>query len=287
MKRPRASARAEALAAVEQVNVELEARIRARTADLQEALNELEAFSYSVSHDLRSPLRTIDGFVQAFIKDFGPEVSPTGRDYLDRIRAATQRMGLLIDGLLRLSRVTRHEMRRDTVDLSALARSIIGDLRKRDPDRAVSVAIADGLVARGDEQLLRVALENLLENAWKFTLRRSNGWIELRRTTIDGETVYVVRDNGAGFDMEYADKLFIPFERLHGRNEFEGTGIGLATVQRIVRRHGGRIWGEGEPERGASFFFTLGDTTKSAVGGTNDDRIAKPAGPEAHLVGRG
>jgi PAS domain S-box-containing protein len=231
--------------------------VRERSAQLQAANDELEAFSYSVSHDLRAPLRAIDGFSQAFLEDYGERVDETGKDYLRRVRAATQRMGTLIDDLLDLSRVTRAEMRRETIDLSALANSVVADLSRIQPSRQVEFVIADGLKVEGDSRLLRLVLENLLGNAWKFTARRSHARIEFHSVERDGQTAYCVRDNGAGFDPGYAQRLFGAFQRLHTVAEFPGTGIGLATVQRIVHRHGGRVWAEGEPEAGASFYFTL------------------------------
>jgi signal transduction histidine kinase len=267
----RERARAEALAVAEaerrQLNAELEARVAERTSELQLALQELEAFSYSVSHDLRSPLRTIDGFVQAFLEDYGDRIDPVGQDYLQRTRAASQRMGLLIDGLLQLSRVTRSEMNREVVDLSAVARGVADELQRTQPGRHVTFTIQDGLTAAGDDQLLRVVLENLLGNAWKFTAKQSDARVEFEALKGEQDKVYVVRDNGAGFDMAYAGKLFGPFQRLHGRDEFDGTGIGLATVQRIVRRHGGQIWGEGVVDRGAVFYFTLGPASATIKGG--------------------
>jgi signal transduction histidine kinase len=271
----RERARAESLALAEaerrRINAELEARVAQRTAELQQALHELEAFSYSVSHDLRAPLRTIDGFVQAFLEDYGGQLDEVGQDYLNRTRAASQRMSQLIDGLLRLSRVTRSEMVRERVNLSSLARGIVTDLERAQPERHVEFTIQDGLIVEGDEQLLRVALENLLGNAWKFTSKHPSPRIEFSAVEWDGETVYQVRDNGAGFDPAYSDKLFGPFQRLHGRDEFEGTGIGLATVQRIVRRHGGRIWGESTVDQGATFSFTLAPGPVSLAGGTGGD----------------
>jgi len=234
----------------------LEQIVAQRTAELQDAVGELEAFTYSVSHDLRAPLRGIDGFSEALLQDCAAELSDAGKDYLRRIRAGSQRMGALIDDLLTLSRISRKELRSADVDLSAIARSVIAQLQQDDPQRAVSIEISDGLSAEGDSKLLTIMLENLLGNAWKYTGKTADARIETGTTVRDGGVVFFVRDNGAGFDMRYVDKLFGVFERLHG-GEFEGTGIGLATVKRIVERHGGRIWGEGEPGKGACFFFSL------------------------------
>jgi PAS domain S-box-containing protein len=241
-----------------------EARIQAlnedlarRYAELEAAHRELEAFSYSVSHDLRAPLRAIDGFSQALLEDCEPQLDERGKDYLRRIRAATRRMGELIDDLLALSRVTRQEMRRERVDLSALARSVVAQLRRLEPARRVEVVIADGLEAEGDAHLLRLVLENLLGNAWKFTAREPEARIEFGALDEGGRTAFFVRDNGVGFDMAYAHKLFAPFQRLHALSDFPGTGIGLATVHRVVARHGGRVWAVGEEGKGATFFFTL------------------------------
>lgn len=243
---------------------ELDVRVRQRTAeletanrDLAAANRELEAFSYSVSHDLRAPLRSIDGFSKALLEDYAAKLDDEGRDDLRRVRAAAQRMGQLIDDLLKLSRVTRSEVRRAPVNLSALAGEILRSLAERDPARKVRVAIAPGLVVQGDGSLLQIALENLLGNAWKFTSRRAEASIEFGVTLAD-EPVFFVRDDGAGFDMAHAPNLFGPFQRLHTDSEFPGMGIGLAIVQRIVLRHGGRVWAEGVPDRGAVFSFTLG-----------------------------
>jgi PAS domain S-box-containing protein len=227
-------------------------------AELAAVNKELEAFSYSVSHDLRAPLRSIDGFSQALLEEYAEQLDDTAADYLRRIRAATQRMGELIDDLLDLSRVTRREMRHEDVDLSALATAVIGDLAKAQPRRDVEVQIAAGLVGRGDAHLLRVLLENLLGNAWKFTGRQTPAWIEFGARREDDRLVYYVRDNGVGFDMAYAHKLFGAFQRLRAATEFPGTGIGLATVERIVHRHGGRVWAHSEVGQGAMFSFTLG-----------------------------
>ena len=226
-------------------------------AELETANAELDAFAYSVSHDLRAPLRSIDGFSQVLLEDYAERLDDSGRDSLRRVRAATQRMGALIDDLLRLSRITRAEMRRETVDLSGLAREIAVVLERHEPDRRVECIIEPGLTAEGDPRLLRVALENLLGNAWKYTRARERARVELGVTRADGPAVYHVRDDGVGFDMAYAERLFGAFQRLHGSSEFEGSGIGLATVQRIVHRHGGRIWAESAVEQGATFYFTL------------------------------
>jgi PAS domain S-box-containing protein len=231
--------------------------LSAAKAAAEEANRELESFSYSVAHDLRTPLRAIDGFSLALVEDYGDELDPEGRRYLSRVRDAAQRMAELIDDLLTLSRVTRSELRRDRVDLSALAYTVLGTLQRIEPDRRVEVVIAPGLVAHADPQLTAIALDNLLGNAWKFTAKRAEARIELGQTVSDGVTAYFVRDNGAGFDMAYRDKLFGVFQRLHPETEFPGTGIGLATVARITKRHRGRIWADGRPGAGATFYFTL------------------------------
>lgn len=228
------------------------------TSSLAAANKELEAFSYSTSHDLRAPLRSIDGFSQVLLEDYADTLDAQGQDYLQRIRMATQRMAELIDALLELSRVTRTELSRTRLDLTAMARTITAELHRREPARAVEVVLAEGLTANGDPPLLRVALENLLGNAWKFTAKTALARIEIGSLRqADGVEAYFVRDNGAGFDMQYAQKLFGAFQRLHRMGEFPGTGIGLATVQRIIHRHGGRIWAEGIIDQGATFYFTL------------------------------
>jgi PAS domain S-box-containing protein len=229
-----------------------------RARDAAEAANqELEAFSYSVSHDLRAPLRSIDGFSQALLEDYAARLDQTGHHYLERVRANAQRMAQLIDDLLALSRVSRSDLQRAPVDLTAAARDIVAELHRAHPDRQVEVVIAEGLHTSGDGRLLGIVLQNLLGNAWKFTAKRAPARIELGRTDQNGHSAFYVRDNGAGFDMRYSDKLFGAFQRLHSPAEFEGTGIGLATVQRIVTRHGGRVWAEGEIDRGATFYFAL------------------------------
>ena len=224
---------------------------------------ELEAFSYSVSHDLRAPLRTIDGFSHMLLEDYAAILDPMGQDYLHRIRAAAQRMGQLIDDLLQLSRVGRAPIQRRPVDLSALARTVMEALRRTAPDREVQFSIAEGLVVEGDPGLLQVVLENLLGNAWKFTAGSSTPIIEVGAEKTADAIVYFVRDNGAGFETIHAHKLFAPFQRLHSEAEFPGTGIGLATVQRVVARHGGRVWAEGEVNKGAAFYWTLSSRDRS------------------------
>src|SRR5437879_4128910 len=230
---------------------------RRYAAQLEAANAELDAFAYAVSHDLRAPLRAIDGFGQALLEDYDARLDAAGRGYLQRVRAATQRMGVLIDDLLLLSRVTRAELNRVPVDLSALAESVAAELKRTAPERAVEVVITPGVTVEGDPRLLRVVLENLLGNAWKYTGKNPRARIEFGVDQRDGQRACFVRDDGAGFDMTYAKKLFGAFQRLHSTVEFEGTGVGLATVQRIVHRHGGRVWAEGAVDRGATFYFTL------------------------------
>ncbi len=224
---------------------------------LEKANKEMEAFAYSVSHDLRAPLRGIDGFSQALLEDYPDKLDEQGKNYLQRVRSAAQRMGVLIDDLLSLSRVTRSDMRQEAVDLSALAQSIAEEFRETQPERHVAFIITPGLTVSGDVRLLRVLIENLLSNAWKFTGHHPQARIEFGVTQIDGKETFFVRDNGAGFDMTYANKLFGVFQRLHSQDEFPGTGVGLATVQRIVHRHGGKVWAEGAVGKGATFYFTL------------------------------
>ena len=246
---------AEALA---ETNSELEDRVQKRTAQLESANRELEAFSYSVSHDLRAPLRAIDGFSQALFESYSNLLDDRGVDYLKRVRSASQRMAQLIDDMLNLSRVTRTEMAKEKVDLTAMAKSILDELRVGQSERLVEFQATDGVLAFGDGRLLRQVMENLLGNAWKFTAKQPGAVIKFGTLSDHGETVYFVRDNGAGFDMNYASKLFGVFQRLHPVSEFPGTGVGLATVQRIVHRHGGRVWAEAAPGKGATFYFTLG-----------------------------
>ena len=250
---------------------ELEQRVEERTHELQErneslrrnaaqllaANTELDAFAYSVSHDLRAPLRSIDGFSQILLEDYAGKLDEAGQESLHRVRAASQRMGTLIDDLLKLARVTRAEIRTEDVDLSGMAQDIVADLQRTTPERQVEFAIAPGLKARGDARLLRVALENLLRNSWKYTAKQPQPRVQFASVEANGGRAFMVRDNGAGFDMKYADKLFGVFQRLHSAADFEGTGIGLATVRRIITRHGGRIWAEGAVDQGATFYFTL------------------------------
>ena len=239
------------------LNEQPEDRVRRRTAQLRAANEELEAFSYSVSHDLRAPLRAMTGFGRILLEDYGDELDEVGRDYLRRIQDAGERMGVLIDDLLDLSRLTRQRMRRETVDLSALARGVADDLERVEPGRRVRFVIAEGLSVEGDEGLLRVVMENLIGNAWKFTAREPEAEIEFGVLEQGGKPVYFVRDNGIGFDAAHAERIFDPFQRLHGEEEFEGTGVGLATVARIIRRHGGSLWAQGQTGRGATLFFAF------------------------------
>jgi len=239
------------------LNASLEERGQQRTAQLEAANKELESFSYSVSHDLRAPLHGIDGFSQALLEDYAAKLDDQGKGYLQRVRAATQRMAELIDDMLNLARVTRAPMQRAPVDLSALATAITDELRQTQPERAMEVVVQPGLVADGDAKLLKVLLMNLLANAWKFTGKQERARIEFGMQPGGGVPAYFVHDNGVGFDMQYVHKLFGAFQRLHAMDEFPGTGVGLATVQRIVHRHGGRAWAEAAVEQGATFFFTL------------------------------
>jgi signal transduction histidine kinase len=238
---------------------ELEMHVEERTAQLAAANKELESFSYSVSHDLRAPLRSIDGFSLALEEDFGDKIDELGKSHIRRVRAATQRMGLLIDDLLNLSRLSRAEMHRERVDLTAMGRAIVAELLRTDEPRKVEWLIQDGMITYADTRLLRVVLDNLLGNSWKYTSRHPTARIELGMLPDGGgNPTFFVKDDGAGFDAAYSDKLFGAFQRLHGMNEFAGTGVGLATVARILRRHGGSVWAEGAVEKGATFYFTVG-----------------------------
>ena len=238
-------------------NEELEIRVEQRTRELEASNQELEAFSYSVSHDLRAPLRTIDGFSLALEEDFGEKLDAQGKDYVLRVRNGVQRMGTLIDSLLQLSRVTRSDVQRERVDLSQLATLVFRDIQVGEPEREINWIAQPGVMAQVDPRLMRIAFENLIGNALKFTARTPNATVTFGSSPQNDKTVYFLRDNGAGFDMTYVDRLFTAFQRLHGEREFKGSGIGLATVSRIIRRHHGSIWAEGEPGKGATFFFTL------------------------------
>ncbi len=249
--------RRRALLEIQRLNAELELRVGERTAELERTNKELEAFSYSVSHDLRTPLRAIDGFSQALLEDYSAQLDDTGRDYLTRVRSGAQRMGHLIDDLLKLSRVSRLTLNQEAIDLSAIAEDIVKDLRESDPARVVDIKITSRLTAVGDKNLIRIALENLLNNAWKYSAKKAQPRIEFGMRQYKGEACYFVQDNGAGFDMAYAGKLFGAFQRLHDAKDFPGTGVGLATVQRIIHRHGGHIWAEAEVDKGSTFYFTL------------------------------
>jgi light-regulated signal transduction histidine kinase (bacteriophytochrome) len=252
---------------VELANVQLESEIKERkraeeemqrtNRELLAANKELEAFSYSVSHDLRTPLRSIDGFSQALLEDYADKLDDTGRDHLQRVRRAAQRMAALIDDMLNLSRVTRCELHSEELNLSNMAMAIATELTEAEPGRQVEFVIENDLTAVGDAQLLRSALENLLRNSWKYTSGHPTARIEFGRSQQSGKRTFFVRDDGAGFDPRYAERLFGAFQRLHTAKEFPGTGVGLATVQRIIHRHGGEIWAEAAVEKGATFYFTL------------------------------
>jgi signal transduction histidine kinase len=251
---------------IERINREMASEIvvRKRTEESLSATNkELEAFSYSVAHDLRAPLRSIDGFSLALLEDCGDKLEEEAKDYLGRIRAAAKRMALLIDELLKLARISRGEVHYETVDLSAMATKIIAELKEREPQRQVETVVADAITAIADVSSIRAVLENLLANAWKFTGRQEDARVEFGVSREDGKQVYFVRDNGAGFDMNYAAKLFGVFQRLHSESEFPGTGIGLAIVQRVIHRHGGRVWAEGAVGKGATFSFTLHESKEA------------------------
>ena len=239
------------------LNQELEQRVNERTLRLEAANRELEAFTYSVSHDLRAPLRIIEGYSQALIEDHGPELTAGAQDYLTRLRAASQRMDGLINDLLMLFRVSRFEIRRQPVNLTEIARVVVAELKEATPERQVEFVMQEDMQAQGDPRLMTIMLNNLLGNAWKFTSKQEHARIEFGHTEVDGKPTFFIRDDGAGFDMRYADRLFGAFQRLHKLTDFEGSGIGLATVQRIVQQHGGRIWAHGETDNGATFYFVF------------------------------
>jgi len=242
---------------VEEEIKKLNEDLRKQASQLEAANKELEAFSYSVSHDLRAPLRSIDGFSLALLEDYGDKLDQEGKGNLGRVRAGCKRMSQLIDDMLNLSRLTRAEMRPEKVNLTALAQEIISELKNAEPGRKVEVSISDNLFAHCDLRLISAVLENLLNNAWKYTSKHTKAKIEIGSLNQNGKPVFYVKDDGAGFDMRYADKLFGAFQRLHRMDEFEGNGVGLATVKRVIHRHGGKVWAEAEPEKGATFYFTL------------------------------
>jgi PAS domain S-box-containing protein len=245
-------------AKIHALNGQLEQRVRERTAQLETAFREMEAFSYSVSHDLRAPLRGIDGFSHALLEDYGDRLDPEGRHFLRRIRNGAQRMGQIMDDLLDLSRLSRHELAREPMDLSAQVRQILGGLEQQAPgERRVELSVQDGLQVQADPRLMHMVLGQLLTNAWKFTGKRAGARIEFGAAPGEAGSTFYVRDNGAGFDMAYAGKLFGAFQRLHDAVEYPGTGVGLAIAQRILLRHGGRIWAEAAVDQGATFFFNL------------------------------
>jgi signal transduction histidine kinase len=242
---------------IRRLNTELEQRVRERTAQLEVANKELEAFAYSVSHDLRAPVRSIDGFCGMLLEDYGNQLSNDVRNSLERVRLSAKHMAQLIDDLLSLSRITRASVDPVPVNLSALAENIASELKREDPERQAQFTITPGLIVKGDSRLLYIALTNLLNNAWKFTSKREETHIEFGAEKEAGKLIFFIRDNGAGFEMAHAEKLFGAFQRLHSTDEFPGTGIGLATVQRILQKHGGKIWAKSSVNQGTTFYFTL------------------------------
>lgn len=262
---------------IKELNEQLEARVRERTAELEASTHELDAFAYSVSHDLRAPLRSLHGFSQALLEDYHDALDDTGKDYLGRLQKSVARMGQMIDDLLTLSRATRADLTRRPVDLTGICQEVVTELRTSDPDRDVTVDIEPGLRTVGDARLLRLVMQNLLGNAWKFTQKVSGARISAGRRQRDGDWLFYVADNGAGFNMRYVEKLFVAFQRLHSTADFEGTGIGLATVNRIVHRHGGHIFAEATPGEGATFYFTLAPAALRPRGAADPPQGQAPA----------
>jgi len=234
-----------------------EEALKLSAAELEVVNKELETFSYSVSHDLRSPLRTLEGFSEMLIQEYGDKLSETGQDYLNRIRKASQTMSQLIDDILKLSRITRAEVHKETIDLNAIVEPIAAELRLTQPDRKAEFIVVPEINVNGDRPLLQILLRNLMENSWKYTSKCPQTRIEVGANRQNGKMVYFIKDNGIGFDMKQADKLFQPFQRLHTSKDYPGTGIGLATAQRVIHRHGGKIWAESEMGKGSTFYFTL------------------------------
>jgi light-regulated signal transduction histidine kinase (bacteriophytochrome) len=257
-------ARKQAEEEIRRLNAGLEQRVEQRTAELIAMNKELDTFAYAVSHDLRAPLRALNGFSQALLEDYGERLAGDAKDYLDQIVIASRKMGELIDGLLALSRSTRGELRRDAIDVSALAARVLAELEKSYPERAVTVDIEAGLTIDGDAQMIEAVMRNLIGNAWKYTSKTAAPAIRVYSSQIGGRRAICVADNGAGFDMAYAGQLFQPFRRLHRQDEFPGIGIGLATVQRIVRRHGGEIHADATLGAGATFCFCVADGSEAA-----------------------
>lgn len=270
---------------IHKLNLELEQRVQNRTLQLEIANRELESFSYSVSHDLRAPLRAIDGFSQALLEDYESLLDEEGKDYLKRVRAGAQTMGLLIDDMLKLSRVSRADINIKPIDLSIAAENIVEQLRQVDPERSVEVRIQPSLTANGDPHLITIALTNLLGNAWKYTSKVEAAKIEFGLTLADDESVFYIKDNGAGFNMNYAEKLFGAFQRMHSSRDFPGSGIGLATVKRVVSRHGGRVWAQSSVNEGATFYFTLPAVVSCVYSNTNEERESEHE-QQTNITGR-
>jgi light-regulated signal transduction histidine kinase (bacteriophytochrome) len=262
----------QAVEKVRQVNAELERRVQQRTTELTAANEELESFAYTVSHDLRAPLRAIGGFCDALIEDFGKTLPQEAHGYLQHVIDGSRHLGDIVDGLLTLSRSTRDTLRRDAVDLSSVAENVLSELARVEPDRRVTWTIEPELRAYGDSRMIDGVMRNLLGNAWKYTANRTDAVIRIYGEQVEGRCVFYVEDNGAGFNMEHAAKLFQPFQRLHRQDEFSGLGIGLATVQRIIHRHGGEVYGEGVPGQGAIFRFSLPLANELVASSTEQER---------------